>query len=313
MFKYKDKTIFGIYLAIATAAMLALNDVLIKYLLPKLPFYELIFIRSIFIIVSLCIFLIPKKQKASSAMPFTTNASLRFLRAASLAVTGLLFFYAALTIPISSATSIALCFPILLSIFARCFLNEKISTDQVCCLILGFIGSLLIIQPTDFSSLGSNIGALIAAAMSGLAISIYLATTRYLSNTINAIWLTIEAQIFLLSLTLIVFYLGKVDVLIFDLGSDQMRVLFSHWKYPNSTDVLPLMILCLNGVALFFLTVKSYEFAKASVIAPFEFFIIPFTMLFAIVIVREIPNFMQTLGAALVFVALFQIKKYKSA
>ena len=53
LFLTQDNTRFGVSLAILSAAMLAINDVLVKFLLKELPFYEIIFIRSLIIILGL--------------------------------------------------------------------------------------------------------------------------------------------------------------------------------------------------------------------------------------------------------------------
>ena len=306
------KIVKGIYMAIATAAMLAVNDVLIRALLPKLPFYELIFIRSVFIIMFLMFLSIIKKERLNLISYLKGNFLLRFLRAVSLALSGLLFFYAALIIPIASATALALGFPILVSVFAKLFLKEQISKEQCCYLVLGFLGSLCIVQPSNFLSGDYNFLACIAAAAAGFSLSIYFVTTRHFSKTMTAIRLTIEPQFFLLLISIIIYHATEAEFFALDGSSGHIQALLAPWKYPQAGEFLLLSILCINGVGLFFLTVKSYELAQATIIAPFEFFIIPLTMIMAFLVMNEIPNLLQIIGANMVFLALFQIKRYRS-
>ena len=98
-------------------------------------------------------------------------------------------------------------------------------------------------------------------------------------------------------------------LLLFRDMSPGMSLFFANWKLPASSDLFPLIALGLNGFLLFFFSIKSYYLTEASIIAPFEYFIIPFTMVLAFCLLGEIPNLRQACGALLVFGALFLIKK----
>ena len=309
MFLIRNNTSLGMSLAILSAAMLAINDVMVKFLLKALPFYEIIFIRSLIVILGLIFLKVMGSKDGGQENDLKYGVFLRLLRTLFLALTGLLFFYSVLFIPIVLATALALSFPILTSFGAGIFLKEKIGSEKVFYVLAGFIGSMMILEPfkTDFHS--QNVFPFLAALMAGPMLSFYLVSTRYLSKNVSLVNLTLEPQVGLLLISIMIFIMTPELLLSFKNTTPEMSLFFANWKLPASSDLFPLLVLGLNGFLLFYLSIKSYHLAEASIIAPFEYFIIPFTMILAFCLLGEIPNFYQSCGALLVFAALFLIKK----
>ena len=309
MFLIRDNTRLGVSLAILSAAMLAINDVLVKLLLKELPFYEIILIRSLIVIAGLiCLKEIGSKD-GGQKYDLKYGIFLRLLRTLFLALTGLLFFYAVLFIPIVVATAVALSFPILTSFGAGIFLREKLGREKVLYVLIGFIGSIMILEPFKAELDSQNVLPFLAALMCGPLLSFYLVSTRYLRKKVSLINLTLEPQIGLLFISIIMLMITPELLLLFRDMSPGMSLFFANWKLPASSDLFPLIALGLNGFLLFFFSIKSYYLTEASIIAPFEYFVIPFTMVLAFCLLGEIPNLRQACGALLVFGALFLIKK----
>ena len=309
VFLIRDNTSLGVSLAILSAAMLAINDVLVKFLLKELPFYEIIFIRSVIVILGLICFKAVVSKDNGPKNELNYGIFLRILRTMFLALTGLLFFYSVLFIPIVLATALALSFPILTSFGAGIFLKEKLGKEKVFYVLVGFIGSMMILEPFKVGLHSPNVLPFLAALMCGPLLSFYLVSTRYLSKKVSLITLTLEPQIGLLLISIVVFIITPELLLSFKDTIPQMSLFFADWKLPASSDLFPLIFLGLNGFLLFYFSIKSYHLAEASVIAPFEYFIIPFTMTLAFFLLGESPNLSQACGALLVFGALFLIKK----
>lgn len=309
LFLIRDNTSFGVSLAILSAAMLAINDVMVKFLLKGLPFYEIIFIRSLIIILGLIFLKEMGSKDGGQKSDLKSSIFLRLLRTLFLALAGLLFFYSALFIPIVLATTLALSFPILTSFGAGIFLKEKLGSEKVFYVLAGFIGSMLILEPfkTDFHS--QNVLPFLAALIAGPLLSFYLVSTRYLTKNFSLINLTLEPQIGLLLISIMVFIMTPELLLSFKNTTPEMSLFFANWKLPASSELFLLIVLSLNGFLLFYFSIKSYQLAEASIIAPFEYFIIPFTMVLAFFFLGEIPNFYQSCGTLLVFGSLFLIKK----
>ena len=305
----RDNTRFGVSLAILSAAMLAINDVMVKLLMKGLPFYEIVFIRSLIIILGLIILKEMGSKDGGQESDLKYSIFLRLLRTLFLALAGLLFFYSVLFIPIVLATALALSFPILTSFGAGIFLKEKLGSEKVFYVLAGFIGSMMILEPfkTDFHS--QNVLPFLAALIAGPLLSFYFVSTRYLSKNVSLINLTLEPQIGLFLISIMIFIMTPELLLSFKNTTPEMSLFFANWKLPASSELFLLIVLSLNGFLLFYFSIKSYKLAEASIIAPFEYFIIPFTMVLAFFLLGEIPNFNQSCGALLVFGSLFLIKK----
>ena len=59
--------------------------------------------------------------------------------------------------PLSISTVIQYTYPIFISIFAGIFINEKITRNLVFALIIGWIGILVILNPTQLSNINVEI------------------------------------------------------------------------------------------------------------------------------------------------------------
>ena len=173
MFLIRNNTSLGMSLAILSAAMLAINDVMVKFLLKALPFYEIIFIRSLIVILGLILLKAMGSKDGGQENDLEYSIFLRLLRTLSLALTGLLFFYSALFIPIVLATALALSFPILTSFGAGVFLNEKLGKEKVFYVLVGFIGSMMILEPLKTDLQSQNVLPFLAALMCGPLLSFY--------------------------------------------------------------------------------------------------------------------------------------------
>ena len=305
----RDNTRFGVSLAILSAAMLAINDVMVKLLMKGLPFYEIVFIRSLIIILGLIFLREMGSKDGGQESDLKYSIFLRLLRTFFLALAGLLFFYSALFIPIVLATALALSFPTLTSFGAGIFLKEKLDSEKVFYVLAGFIGSMMILEPFKTDLHSQNVLPFLAALLAGPLLSFYLVSTRYLSKNVSLINLTLEPQIGLLLISIMIFIMTPELSLSFKSTTPETSLFFANWKLPASSELFLLIVLSLNGFLLFYFSIKSYKLAEASIIAPFEYFIIPFTMVLAFFLLGEIPNFYQSCGALLVFGSLFLIKK----
>ena len=296
-------------LAVMSAAMLAINDVLIKFLLRALPFYEIIFIRSVIIVLCLICFKKIELKNSREKNDLKYSKPIRLLRTFSLALTGLLFFYSAIFIPLVIATSLALTFPILTSLGAKILLKERLGRKKIAYVAVGFIGSILILGPFEANLQSNYVLPFLMALMCGPLLSFYLVSTRYLRKQVSLVNLTLEPQIGLLLISILMFFISPELVSTFKDTSPQIGMFFGNWKLPVLSDLVLSIAIGLNATLLFYFSMKSYQLAEAPIIAPFEYFVIPFTMIIALPFLGETPDLYQAFGALLVFCSLFLIKK----
>ena len=126
--------------------------VCVKKIDERIPIYELVFFRSLIslIITSL---IIQKKD----INPWGNNKPILILRGLFGTIALLCIFYAIRNMPLNISTVIQYTYPILISIFAGIFINEYITKKNIIALIIGWIGILIILNPTQLSNIDVQI------------------------------------------------------------------------------------------------------------------------------------------------------------
>ncbi len=193
------------------------------------------------------------------------------------AVTGIGFFYwAVLYIPLASTTSIFFLAPLVVAVLSPFMLNEPVDWRQWVAVIVGFLGVFLILRP----DLGAfNKGFLIAVA-GAFSIGLFYICNRKLAAGMPAI--VTLAHTVIIGAVLLSFAVPAV------------------WVTPTVADI-PMItgfVLCaLMGQGLL---MASFEYAPASVVAPFLYSSIISSTLFGLFILGEFPDIWTLLGIAVV-------------
>ena len=266
----KSNVLLGIALLCLGLFIVPINDALAKYLSDEIGIFEIIWARffgHFIILVPLVYFL---RGKASF---FNSNTKHQVARGLFIFL-GTAFFYIAITnIPLANALSLLLVAPIIVVILSVYFLEEKITYLKILCALVGFIGTILVIQP-GFSSFNLYSAY---AFISGLFYAMYLIYTRKVNF--------ISDSLVTLSYSTIP---GAVIMTIF---------LPLYWSsIPDFSQII--LLACIGPVVIVshFLFIKAYQFAEASVLAPIHYFEIVSNALISILFFKDIPSILVTFG-----------------
>ena len=126
----------------------SLMTVCVKNIDKRIPIYELVFFRSLFSLIITFIII-----KLKNINPWGNNQPLLILRGALGTLALVCIFFAIRNMPLSISTVIQYTYPIFISIFAGLFINEKITKNLVFALIIGWLGILVILNPTQLSNI----------------------------------------------------------------------------------------------------------------------------------------------------------------
>ena len=158
--------------------MLPVMDGFAKYLSAELPVLQITWARYFFTVA----FTLPvmvffyNKQLVWSDKP-----KLQILRGLILLSANVCFFYAISIIPLAKALTLAFVAPLIVTEFSPILLGEKVGARRWTAVIIGFIGSLVVIRP-GFLEINP---ASIAALGTGIMYGFYLIITRKLSTSDN--------------------------------------------------------------------------------------------------------------------------------
>ena len=130
----------------------SLMTLCVKNIDKRIPVYELVLFRSL-ISLMITLFIINLKN----INPWGKNRPLLILRGFLGTLALVCIFYAIRNMPLSISTVIQYTYPIFISIFAGIFINEKINRNIIFALIIGWIGILVILNPSQLSNINDEI------------------------------------------------------------------------------------------------------------------------------------------------------------
>ena len=165
----------GIFFIMTGMAFFSIQDSLIKFIFEDIALFELYFGRTLIQSVFLLSFVLITKKTIS----LKTHYPLLTLIRVVCFFFGFSFFYISLTFMTLAMTS-ALFFscPFFMSMFAKFFLKEKIGIRRWSAIVVGFIGVLIVLNPSldDFNFFK------LAPVACALCYSISMTITKYTSD-----------------------------------------------------------------------------------------------------------------------------------
>jgi len=266
----KSSVLIGIAFLCLGLLIVPVNDALAKYLSSDLKILEIIWARffgHFILLVPIAYYL-----KGNSGF-FNAATKPQFTRGLFIFL-GTTFFYIAITeIPLANALSLLLVAPIIVVVLSSFILKERITLLKIICVLIGFVGTLLVIQPgfTDF-----NLYSLYAL-ISGLFYAMYLIYTRKVNFSSDSIvtlsYSTIPGAIIMT--LLIPFYWESI---------------------PNLSQII--IMGCIGPVVIVshFFFIKAYQYAEASTLAPIHYFEIVSNVLISVLFFKDIPTIAVSIG-----------------
>jgi drug/metabolite transporter (DMT)-like permease len=250
-------------------AILPFMDTIAKYLSSDLSFFQITWARYFFTVFFTLPFMFFFFRKN---LIWTTQPKLQFLRGLTLFFANVLFFYSISIISMAKALTLAFVAPLITTALSPFILGEKVGFRRWSAVIVGFIGSLIVIRPgfIDFNL------ASIAALGTGCFYGIYLIITRKLHSS--------DSPLLTLLLT------GVVGLVF---GSFLVPVVWINPTF-NQWSLLALMGLfaCLGHLFL----ILSLKYADASKLAPLGYFEIVTNIILGYYFFMDLPDKWTFLG-----------------
>ena len=250
-------------------AILPFMDTIAKYLSSDLSFFQITWARYFFTVFFTLPFMFFFFRKN---LTWTTQPKLQIFRGLTLFFANVLFFYSISVISMAKALTLAFVAPLITTALSPFILGEKVGFRRWSAVIVGFIGSLIVIRPgfIDFNL------ASIAALGTGCFYGIYLIITRKLHSS--------DSPLLTLLLT------GVVGLVF---ASFLVPVVWINPTF-NQWSLLALMGLfaCLGHLFL----ILSLKYADASKLAPLGYFEIVTNIILGYYFFMDLPDKWTFLG-----------------
>lgn len=205
------------------------------------------------------------------------------------------FSMALAVLPLADAMPLYYTAPLFVVIFAGPVLGETVGLRVWLAVVAGFIGVVLVAQP----SADGIEPAMALAIISAIAYSAQILLTRLLGSSESALSMTFYlTPMFVLfsGLTGLVFGSGWMDQ--FDHPS--AAYLFRAWSVPNLFQAGLFLALGLTGTIGFYCISQAYRYGHANQMAPFEYSSLPFAVLWGWLFWGALPNVSTLLGSVLI-------------
>ena len=156
-----NKPAIAIVLCLISMTLFSIQDALIKWLASDYWLLQILFMRSLVIVIGSGLYISLKQGTAGFV---TRRPSDHLLRTTFNFLAFFTYYMAVTQMPLANATSIGLTAPLFMTLLAGPLLGEPVGLKRLLILFVGFVGVLIVIQPTAGNlNLGGSLYALAGA------------------------------------------------------------------------------------------------------------------------------------------------------
>jgi drug/metabolite transporter (DMT)-like permease len=266
-----------------------MQDVMMKSLLGPFPLWQLICVRSLLTSVILIPAIVLIGQPHRILTPYWP---LHLLRAALFAI-GFSLFYAAFPfMTLANVTTIFFSAPLITTVLAALFLQEKIGIYRTTALVVGFTGVVIAMNPSREAFDWIATLPLICAATYAVSQVIMRKVGQNESSLTVGLHTIVFAGIFTIPM-------GWGLDLATGIGAEAPHVRW-EWVIPSLPDAFRLLALALLGMVGYILLSRAYQVADAGLVAPFEYTYLPLAALLGYALWNEVPSRNTMIGMGLI-------------
>ena len=259
-------------MAVAAILFVAMHTV-VRSMSGQLHPFEIAFFRAF---LGLFV-LLPFVFKDNFSILKTKNIKLHSLRGILNAGAMLCFFYGLSITPLAQVTALGFSAPLFATVLAVIFLGEVVRVRRWTAIIIGFLGTMIILRP---GMVDLGIGPLLIV-ISAAIWSVALMVIKVMTRTDSSVTISFYASIFLSPL---VFFAA-----------------FPFWELPSWEQLGWMFLLAALGTFAQTLMNQSLKLADTSVVMPVDFSKMIWATLLGFVFFDEVPDFYTWVGAILIF------------
>ena len=262
--------------------MLPIMDGFAKYLSSDLPVLQITWARYFFTVaftLPIMYFFFRKN------LVWTDKPKLQLIRGLILLTANVCFFYSISIISLAKALTLAFIAPLIVTAFSPIFLGEKVGFRRWSAVIIGFIGSMVVIRP-GFVEI--NLASL-AALGTGVMYGFYLIITRKLSSSDNPL------------LTLLLTGVVGAIIISFVMPFVWIKPTLNQWSMMAAIGIFA----CVGHLFI----ILSLKYADASKLAPFSYFEIVTNIIIGYYFFSDFPDKWTFLGLFIIILSGIYISR----
>ena len=275
LLKNNQNLLKGILFFMTAILVISVVDTICKLFTKELHAIQIVWGYFIGINLTLWVFFFLKGEKLSK-LKITDRPILQILRPAFLVCSISSLFVGLTYLPLAEATAIGFVAPLFITILSVPILKEKVGIHRWTAILIGFTGVIIIIRPGgefwQFVSIMPLLGAIFFA--------LFQIFTRLLSGT-EKTFTTL-------------FYTGLGG-----LGWSSILVPFV-WVVPSQIHILVFLAIGTLGALAHLCMINAFDFAEASLLAPFNYTKLLWVTVFGYWVFDDIPSLDMWVGSGVI-------------
>ena len=265
----------GIFMMFFGDFMFAVNDVMGKWLADTYSAGQIVLVRSLAALAILA----PLLLKGGAPNLFKVEKPRLQVSRVVLATGELVFFYVAVRfLPLADVMTFYLAGPIYIAAMSPLLLSERVSVRQWLAIAVGFVGVVLVLRPGS----GSLSWPALVSIGGSLCYAMMVVQSRQLRATPDRVlvfWQTVGALV--------------VGAVLAPFG----------WVTPSPVDLAMLAALGVIAMTAHLCIARSLKLAPAAVVAPIQYTLLLWAILFGWLVFGDRPHPSMLVGAAVIVVA----------
>lgn len=287
----KDKPLVGILLMLGFCILAPLGDAVAKLLGPSIPVGQLLLVRF----ATQALILMPLVWLTGRTWRMTARLLWLTCLRTVLHILGIGAMYSALQyLPLADAIAIAFVMPFLTLLLGKFILHEEVGSRRLLACTVGFIGTLMVVQPS-FEQVGWP--ALLPLVVA-VTFAFFMLVTRHIAKETDPVGLQAVSGVVAVCLMGPILWMTQS-------GEIASLTLIA----PTAPEWSMLITVGVLGSCAHLLMTWSLRYAPSATLAPMQYLEIPIATIIGLIIFGDLPNGLAAAGicitiAAGVYIAL---------
>ena len=265
------KPLIAISLMVISGLFFVFMHSAVKYLSKEVHIFEIAFFRCALVIFVLA----PIILQQGKSVFITGQPKIQFLRITTNSVAMLCFFYGISSTPLAQLTTLGFTVPIFTTILAVVFMKEKIRLRRTSALIIGFIGTLIVMRPDISIELGA-----VLIIFSSFLWSVCLIYIKKLTETDSAITISLYFGIGMIPATFV--------------------MAFPVFEMIDLRQFIILIFIAITGTLAQTIMNLAFEKGELALLLPFDFLRLIWSVLIGYALFAEEPEITLWIGGFLI-------------
>ncbi|WP_018185252.1 DMT family transporter [Kaistia granuli] len=268
-----ERVVAGILIALSGNIMFATSDAIVKLLTARYSVFQIIVSQALFAMIPLTVMILRNGGLRSLTIRHPRLVLLRAILAGTATIFG---FYSFSQLPLAESYSIAFCTPLFVTLLSIPILGERVGLHRWGAVLIGFVGIIIMVRPGFATLHAGHAAALIGAGLGAFTVLVMRRIAREEMHSVMV--LAVVAGLIVVNLP------GALLT----------------FRPPTLPDMA--LFACtglLMGSAQFFVA-RSLSLAPASVIAPMQYSMILWAILYGALLFGTVVDPVTILGAAIV-------------